>query len=96
MYFKCLVGYLVAYRSISISEMQNAIDERWNLEGRVIVFKKIGKYYIIRDETVSDKDDLIYAGPWNINAALLDAGAKKENGCIEESSLCLLVISLSI
>ncbi|KAH7851329.1 hypothetical protein Vadar_009951 [Vaccinium darrowii] len=57
----CYLNLVLALRSISVTEMQNAIDERWNLEGRVIVLKKIGKYYIIRAETVSDKDDLIYA-----------------------------------
>ncbi|KAH7862405.1 hypothetical protein Vadar_004422 [Vaccinium darrowii] len=70
-FFECLVGLLVDYRSISGLETQKTIDDHWHLEGRVMVLKKIGKFFILTAETISDKEDLIHARPWNINSSLL-------------------------
>ncbi|KAH7840314.1 hypothetical protein Vadar_015503 [Vaccinium darrowii] len=75
-YFKCMVRYLVDYRSISILEMQHAINEYWHIGGRVTVLKKIEKFNILRAETMEDKDDRIHVGPWNINR-VVDVATQK-------------------
>lgn len=52
-------------------DFQDAIDEKWHLEGPITVLKRAGPYYILRPSALADRDDLLHAGPWNINGALL-------------------------
>lgn len=37
---------------------------------RVKVLKRAGPYYILKPSTLADRDDLLQAGPWNINGVL--------------------------
>ncbi|KAH7866984.1 hypothetical protein Vadar_027421 [Vaccinium darrowii] len=69
-HFGCLVGYFEDYRSFSLMDLQDAINELWHLEGEVTVLKRARPYYILKPSTLSDRDDLLHAGPWNIHGAL--------------------------
>lgn len=42
-WFGCLVGRFVNYRSLSIAEVQEAINANWHLDGPVIVLHKSWK-----------------------------------------------------
>lgn len=59
------------------SEIQQAIDDNWHLEGRVMVLQRIGKYFISRPETFADREDLVHAGPWNVNLAWIQFGYER-------------------
>lgn len=70
-WFGYLVGRFVDYRTISIHDMQTAINANWHLDGPVTVRHQAGRFYILEVETMADYDDLLRSGPWNINGALL-------------------------
>ena len=67
----CLVGFLLDDRSFSPRRLQTILSAAWELQGRVQILGKDGKFYVLHFDNDEDCEYVCANSPWAIQGALL-------------------------